>query len=445
MWIGGEIVNPKLDYVLLFRDNSILDTVALDKNNFFMFKVENAKKSLYSFRHLEYQIFYGEPGDSLLLRVNTMEFDESLSYTGRGAEKNNLLMELFLSNEKERQIISNWYDLSPAAYNDKLDSLKNNRKEAYNEFVTNYKPSKEFKEIASASIDYANNLNKELYITTNFKKFQNDEKHYPKDFFKYRDKINHGNKSLQSYYPYYRFIDRYADNLAYEKYFNTKSIDRNSFVHNYYKIKFLDSLITNDSLKNNMLKSVVSVFLVRGQDTDKAGELVSTYKELCNNEEYVFEVQKLYQATNKLTVGNKIPNVLVLNAENTMKDLHSIIRKPSVLYFWSSHSIKHFQNIHIKAAELKAKYPEYDFIGLNTDTHFKKWRSIVLNSKYDSTLEFQFDDIDDATKKLIISSANKAMIIDRNGNIVSGNTSLFNPAIETILLGQLNKSTSKSQ
>ena len=110
-----------------------------------------------------------------------------------------------------------------------------------------------------------------------------------------------------------------------------------------------------------------------------------------------------------------------------------------LLYFWSSQSVSHLKNIHAKAAELNAKYPEYDFIGVNTDTHFKKWRGVVTQSGYNRTNEYQFDDIDEAKKKLVINSANKAILIDGNGIILEGNTSLFNIKIENTLLGYLNK------
>ncbi|MFT5239001.1 MAG: hypothetical protein ACI9M9_002619, partial [Flavobacteriaceae bacterium] len=81
-WIGGEIVNPHSDYVLLFKNNYLLDTIKLNSKNFFSYKTENKKGNLYSFRNGEFQIFYLEPGDSLMLRVNTIDFDESLSYSG---------------------------------------------------------------------------------------------------------------------------------------------------------------------------------------------------------------------------------------------------------------------------------------------------------------------------------------------------------------------------
>ncbi|MBT3872702.1 MAG: hypothetical protein HOF75_08760, partial [Flavobacteriaceae bacterium] len=98
-YVGGEIINPKEDYVIFYKDEQFLDSVKLDANNNFIYKAKNIKQGLYSFSHKEYQVFYLKPSDSLMLRVNTLTFDESLSYTGVGAERNNFLMEMFLHNE----------------------------------------------------------------------------------------------------------------------------------------------------------------------------------------------------------------------------------------------------------------------------------------------------------------------------------------------------------
>jgi hypothetical protein len=177
-WVGGEIVNPHSEYVLLFKNNNLLDTIQLDDKNFFSYKTENNKGNLYSFRNGEFQIFYLEPGDSLMLRVNTIDFDESLSYSGKGGKKNTFLMELFLKNEMDRKLVTNWYALAPQEYEFKLDSLKEIQTNLYNEFVAKEQPTQEFMELSQASIEYAYKANKELYTTINFMKLKSEEAPY---------------------------------------------------------------------------------------------------------------------------------------------------------------------------------------------------------------------------------------------------------------------------
>jgi hypothetical protein len=266
-----------------------------------------------------------------------------------------------------------------------------------------------------------------------------NEKDFPTNFYDYRNKIDFGNENLRNYYPYYRFLNRYFDNIAYQKYQRDSDFDRYSFIHNFNKIKSIDSLITNDSLKFNLIRTNVIQYLLNGKDAEKGAEIVSLFSKINTNQTCITEIEDLSKATMLLAPGNTIPNVFLLSTDNTIKDLHTILKKPTVLFFWSSQSIMHFKNIHAKAAELNSKYPEYDFIGINTDTHFKKWREIVKKSGYHLANEYQFDNIREAEKKLIINSANKAMILTKEGIIQEGNTSLFNQNIEALLLGYLNK------
>jgi hypothetical protein len=103
-FFGGEIINPNNDYVLLYDSKDKVDTLYLDHNNRFLRKISNFESGLYSFVHGgEYQWILLEPKDSLLIRLNTIDFDESLVFTGNGARKNNNLIKTFIENEKENQ------------------------------------------------------------------------------------------------------------------------------------------------------------------------------------------------------------------------------------------------------------------------------------------------------------------------------------------------------
>lgn len=437
-WIGGEIVNPKTDYVIVFKDECAMDTIQLDRNNYFMFEGVDLKEGLYSFQHHEYQVFYIEPGDSIMLRVNTVDFDESLTYSGKGAEKNNFLIEMFLLNETENSLMPELYLLSPAEFEARMDSMKAVRLDIYNNFIAKHKPGKNFDEIALANINYDFYSKKEIYTSAISGKKLGNEEPFPEDFYDYRKEIDLGNANLRSYYPYYRFLNRYFDNLAYEQYGNGNYLERYSFAHGVHKMKIIDSLITDDLLKQNMLRTAAGRYLLNARVEKNMKAMLDLFMEMNQNKEHRREISDLAEATMNLTTGNHIPNVMLRTADNTVKDLHSIFNKPTVLFFWSSQSVKHYKNIHNRADELREAYPEYDFIGINTDINYAKWISIVRNARYNPTLEFQFDDIDDAEKKLVINWVNKAIIVDKNGMIIEGNTNLFNRYIEGQLRNEPN-------
>ncbi len=438
-WIGGEIVNPRGDYVIFFKDEHILDSVKLDENNFFLYRAEGIKTGLYSFHHIEFQVMFIEPGDSLMLRVNTIDFDESLSYTGKGAEKNNFLMDMFLHNEMEIELMPKLYRLPPKEFEIKLDSLKKIKTDLFEEFKIKYKSNARFEEVAEASINYDYFSKKELYTSANAGKISNDTVNkFPEGFYNYRKEIDFGSENLRSYFPYYRFLYRYFDNLASKKYSENGYYNKNSFKHNYNKIKIIDSLVTNDSLKNSLVKNIAGRYLLKCNNPDKQKRILDIFLKINTNNTHHRTINELAESSMKLTPGNKIPNLLLITTENTLKDLQSIIYRPTVFFFWSSNSVNHYKNIHIKVAELKSKYPEYNYIGINTDDNYINWSNTVTKYGYIKGQEYQFENIGQAEKKLVIYSVNKAIIVDKKGSILEGSTNLFNLNFEETLQSFLN-------
>jgi hypothetical protein len=424
-----------LDYIIFSQGGDILDTVKLDSHNFFLYKTDKIKPGLYSLKHNETQVFYIEPGDSLLMNVNTMDFDESLAYSGRGGEQNNLLMELYLANETENKNLSKWYSLSPEVYEEKIDSLRNIKIDEYKDFLKNNNASEGFKKVAQVCIDYDYFSKKEMYTTVNMNKSES----IPDSFFDYRKKISFDKNNMRFYYPYYRLLNRYFNNVVTASYRGNKRMYRNSFDYNYKKLKLIDSLVKKDTLKNSLLNYNIVRYLVNAENAEEEQELFSIYSKLSSDKKHIEEVNKLVQATIKLSPGKTVPDILLVNTGNTVKDLHSIVKANTVLYFWSSHSAAQYKNIHSRAAELKSKYPEYDFIGINTDTNFKRWRKIIKNIGYDPSGEYQLENLDNARRKLVLSSMNKVIILDKNSIILNGNTNMFNSNFEELLLGYLNR------
>lgn len=435
-YIGGEIINPKMDQVILSRDNSIIDTLQLDHNNHFLFKSDTLESGLYSFKHGEYQKFYLEPGDSLILRVNTVDFDESLSYTGKGSDRNNLLMDFFLSNEEENQSLQLIAQLSASEFEKKIDSMRNLRVQSLNELLQEGNESESYLRVARAAIDYDYYSKKELFISKN----KNPERRaqIPATFYDFRNEVAYGDKILTTYYPYYQFLNRHLNNLAFEALSNNKDNHTSSFQHTQKKLDLIDKTITYDTLKNNLLRATARAYLLQCSKPQLQQQVVEKYQLLSSNDTHKSQMNQILDATLKLTPGEKIPSILVVDAENMSMDIAEVIKKPTVIYFWSYHSIAHYKNIHTRAAELKERYPEYDFIGINTDNHFRRWRTTIGKNGFPLKREYQFENSNQAEKDLVLTSINKAIVVDENGVILESNTNLLKLTFESELLGFLN-------
>ncbi|MBN09824.1 MAG: hypothetical protein CMC79_05605 [Flavobacteriaceae bacterium] len=115
VFLGGQIINPSSNYLILYKNNSTIDCLLLDANNSFSKNYEKLDSGIYKIEHIpEYQSIILEPGDSIWFRVNASDFNESLVYSGNGASKNNFLMDMKLKIENENIFLSSKYSLERA-------------------------------------------------------------------------------------------------------------------------------------------------------------------------------------------------------------------------------------------------------------------------------------------------------------------------------------------
>ncbi|XKX06189.1 hypothetical protein R8G61_02385 [Tenacibaculum maritimum] len=50
-YLGGKIINPKSDYIILFNHDKVLDSIKLNEDHTFSGKFNNIKEGLYYFKH----------------------------------------------------------------------------------------------------------------------------------------------------------------------------------------------------------------------------------------------------------------------------------------------------------------------------------------------------------------------------------------------------------
>ncbi len=439
-WIGGEIINPTVNHIILTKNDQVIDTILLDSNNRFLYHIPKIEKGLYNFIHNEYQILYLEPGDSLMLRLNTIEFDESLAFTGKGAERNNFLIKMFLYNEEENQLMRPFYQLPVNDFLVKLDSMKALRYTVLNSFIERHKPCNPFYKVAESNILYDYYSKKDIYPYVYYGKANSDLfNDLPNDYYNYRKEIDYNSEALQSNYTYYRFMIRHFDHLAHETYASNSIYDEESLLHIKNKLNKINELVVLDNLKNNLLRSSVRRYIVTSNNPLHEKEVLSQFNELSTDESHKSEINKLSEASLLLMPGNQLPQILIVNINNDVAELVTVFKKPSVIYFWSLNSVNHYTNVHSKVKELKVKYPEFDFIALNTNDDRENWKRVIQRNGFDSKYEYRFKDCEKAKNLLVINSINKSMIVDQNGIIIDNHTNLFSSTFELKLLSFLNQ------
>lgn len=448
-FLGGEIINPIDNKVILSKSNIVIDTILLDRENRFLYKIKDLESGLYAFKlqayhAVEFQLALLEPSDSIMLRLNTMDFDESLVYTGRGAKKNNYLINMFLKNEEDNKKVLKYSQLKPKIFESHLDSLSSIRHINLQEFIVKYNPSNLFKEISQGNIDYNYYISKEIYpfVYYGANEIRNLAS-LPEDFYGYRNDINYNNETLKDYFTYYSFLRYHFRNLALSEHLkNSKdsTFDRGSVNYNLKRLELIDSLVQVEDIKNPLLSMSTMSFINNSKDLDGFDELLEFYNEKCTNDSDRNHIKKLVSSLKQLKSGNKIPNVTLLNYKNEDVELHTLINKPTVIHFWSRDHKSHFKESHNKVKELKNKYPEISFISINVDKPNIKSNYKIL-AQYNCTTigEYQLKDPKEAKRALAINPIIKVMVIDKKGKITEGHTNMFSIHFEEQLLVLLNK------
>ena len=252
-YFGGEIINPKANFVLLLKDDIVIDTLFLDDNNRFLNNYEAINEGLYTFKHgNEFQYIYLKPADSLLVRLNTWDFDESLVFSGDGSAKNEFLINLFLQNEEEEMEMYQYFNLGEVKFQKVIDSLSAKRGTIFHDFLTTEDNlSENFKKLASAAINFPLYRFKEVYPFY-YKKF-NKLDNFPKlsnTYYNYRKNINLNEEDLVLLYTYQNYVVSYLYNLSYQ----LKEVDHSK---NNITINILNATIENielETFKNTLLK-----------------------------------------------------------------------------------------------------------------------------------------------------------------------------------------------
>ncbi len=432
-FLGGEIVNPKNKSVVLYNtDGKVVDSFNLDANNRFKHKFTNLNPGLYSITHGgEYQMVLLEPNDSVMFRLNTYDFDESLVFTGKGAKKNNYLIKTYLSNEKEADKLVEYSKMEPEAFHTFIEDRRQRHLDKLYAFLELNQQSDFFKSILEANINYNNFADKEIYP---FAYFGNNKlihvKDLPEQFYAHRNEIDYDANHLSRFFSYNRFLFSHIDNLAISSFYEHNEFhsmfDRHSMEYNKSKLDLIDSIITDEVIKNNLLKYKARNYISHNHTEVEANELLEYYLSKSTNEEDKTYMKDLVASLKLLRQGNPLPNLEIVSFDDKEYQLNSMIKRPTIIYFWSSNSKAQYRNSHYKVNSLKKDFDYMDFVSINVnDNDDKYWKKIISNYDFLTTSEYKFKDSNKAKKILAVNYLNKAIIVDENGIILHPNVNIF--------------------
>ena len=440
-YFGGEIINPKGNRIILHnRNTNSIDTLLLDERNRFNKKIEHIESGLYSFGHGgEIQFVILEPNDSILIRLNTYEFDESLVFTGKGAKKNNYLIKTFLNNERASRKLVKYASKEPEDFELFIDTRHKGELEDFENFKSKTELSDFASSIINANIDYHNYADKEIYPFAYYGENKLVHiKDLPEGFYDFRKNTDYNADELGSIFSYNRYLFFHFDNIAVTEFyknnkFHTK-FDRYSLVYNKAKLNLIDSIVSSESIKNRLLRYKTSEFINHSKSQIEINDLMALYSSKTTNKDDIKSLNSLIASLENLQPGKGLPDLKVINANNDEHIIANIVDRPTLIYFWSTNDKKHYKNSHYRIKELKTDFPKMGFMSINiNDNPENFWKETITQYDFDISSEYRFENPKEAMNTLAVNYLWKVIIVDKNANIIHPNVNIFSEDFENLL------------
>lgn len=431
-YFGGEISNPTHPYVLFCRDNKVLDSVLLDENNRFFIQFDSLTPGMYTFKNdPEYQYVYFDKNDSIMVRLNAKDFDNSIVFCGRGDQKNNFLMELYLKNEADRNTILNVFDYPLAKFTQQIEASYAQKKNYYLQKKTSIKWSKGFDLYAQSAMNFAHYSKKEIYPLAHKMRTGNDViEALPKNYFSYRNNIDFNNPKLSNYEPFVSYLSHMLNNMGAINYHNHFSEVDLALKTNTNKLKIADTLIKNEKVKNIILNNIAFTYLLEDQNMVNNQIFLDTYRKFSTDNSKKNEINEIGKAITNLNTKKKLPQVKLVDINNLPFDYASLNQSKTILFFWTKNLTSHYIAAHKKAMELHKKHPEYTFVAVNLDPDVTEWQNLVAKYNFKGIVEVQAHNFEEVKRSWAIMKVHRTIILDTNTSIKNAFTNLFDVDFE---------------
>lgn len=422
-YFGGEVIDPKNKYILFLKDDIVIDTIFLNDKNQFLKKFDSLAPGMYMFKYEpEFQYVYFDKNDSLMVMINPVTFDESIVFCGRGDEKNNFLMEMYLKNDDDRNKMFDVFDYDLKKFQANIDSSYASKKQFYEKKKEEIAWNESFDEYAQSLLNFQHYSKKEIYPVAHLLRTGiNINDSLPKNFYNYRNSIDFNNVNITNFSPFVRYLTNYMNNLSYH---HTNKMDDQLNI-SLHKLNVVDTLFKIQPLKNKILNNIAFSYLLEDQQLENNKVFMKRFNELCTDKKILTEINSIANSIQQLKAGNEMPELALIDLKGTTISSKTILKNKCVVFFWTEDATAHLSASHKKAIEFHKQNPDYQFIAINIDNNHEKWIATLANYKFDDVNEFRIKDFDELKEKWAFTKLQRTIVIDENGTIKYGFENMF--------------------
>jgi len=418
-FFGGKIKNPKDDYVYIFQNGKVLDSAKLDSHHKFSFPLDSIDVGLYIFRHgPEFQYLYLEPQDSLMIYLNTWDFDESLIFSGKGSKKNNFLINLYLQQEQNEKNFKYNYKLGEEEFSEVVEEGIKKLLEQYNEFLSSEEeaPNPFFDKLIKAEIYFPFYYFKEYYPYNH--KWQMGLKNFPElsdEFYSFRKDVDLNDASLLEFVPYTLYVKTYLYHLAHEE--KSKDPEKKNIELNFMR-QVVDKIhlepMKNEFLAASAWRSLSNQYF----SEEEHKEIQDYFLTHCSDERFRSELTASVEQMALLSPGDTLPELKVTDSSGNEVFINQYTKNnPSVIFFWPKDRMR-AEMVKMRLHELQKDYPDVVFLGIERNLDQNDWNKFLESNKLSKDRQFQLSKSSD-TYAWFAGDMERTILVDARGQILN--------------------------
>ena len=431
IFLGGQIIDPSSRFVTLYGGNRTEAIFELDNQLRFQQSFDSLPNGIYKLEHLpEYQSLLLEKGDSIWVRINAAAFDESIVYSGRGASKNNFLMELVLKQERENEYLTDKYSSNRQGFSDLIDSLVFEKKNLWIGMDSLNALSLIAQKVTQAAYIYPYATIRERYGLLRGSNWTAEEDSLYFDFRKY---LNYRDNDLAFFDPYINYILNYINKKALTpgaSYFQVKQTTDFSI----RRLEVLDKEIKGNLLRNNLARAIAFEEILNFDNHKQHERFLQYYATVNTSPSYLVEVLDLHADISRMGTANPLPVIQLQNAvRDTILSTALPQGKNTVLYFWSQTQMNQYRKSLEQVAKFKVRYPSVRFVGICIQPFNTMVDEVQKILELNPEEQYALVNFENASKAWVLTLLNKAIIIDPKGRILEGFGNFSDAEFESLL------------
>lgn len=303
--ISGMIENANGGEVAIILSGEKVTTPVDESGKFSTtFELEESTIAQFSYGR-ERTSIYLTPGDNFEVKLNTAEFDETISYTGKGAEVNNYLASKYLLDE---ELSSDWRTIFGLGTEEFVAKVKNiqqkmmaNFKKAY---AANTEMSPDFVKMEKENLRIATANNLLMYPEYYAYVTKEDAPEMPAEYYDFLSGFTFNDDKMLASQDFKSFVQAYLTHKA------TAMVDEGNdaqFAEEEAQMKLIGTFSDNQKVKDYAYYTMMGGLLYE-HGADIPENIVATFQANCKDEEQVAKVMEEYQQWAKIAKGKEAPN-----------------------------------------------------------------------------------------------------------------------------------------